>query len=62
MLKDEFFKSLRSQQESLKNILAYGALEDYSSYQKIVGQIQGIDKAKELFSELFHKLYDEDED
>ena len=61
MLKDEYFKLLRGEQESLKNILAYGALEDYPHYKTIVGQIQGIDKAKELFNELFNKHFEEDD-
>ena len=49
---DQLRKLIAERQEQLKETLAAGGVQDFESYQKIVGEISGLSFTETLISDL----------
>ena len=52
---DEIKQSFKAEQESLKDFLAKGQVEDYNHYRQVVGTISGIDWSYNRLTEIINK-------
>ena len=59
---EEIKQSFRAEQESLKDFLAKGQVEDYNHYSQVVGAISGIAWSYNRLTEIFNKRMEIDED
>ena len=59
MLIDKLRKLITERQEQLKTTLASGGVQDFESYQKIVGEISGLSFTEFLISDLHKDIEDE---
>ena len=53
---------LNERRTELKDFLANGSLKDFNEYQKLCGVIQGLDYAKQIISDLAHRLETHEDD
>ena len=59
---DEVVKEYNTELLRLTNILADGSAESYSRYRELVGNIQGIEWSREVFTTILKKrMYDDEE-
>jgi len=56
---DKLLKLLEERQEQLKDSLAAGNIQNFESYQKVVGEISGLSFTEFLISDLHKDIEDE---
>ena len=58
----EIMNAFQIKQEALKNLLAYGQVEDYNQYKQIVGTLSGIEWAYTELTKIVNNRMENDLD
>ena len=59
---EEIKQSFKAEQESLKDFLAKGQVEDYNHYRQVVGTLTGIEWSYSKLTDIVNKRMERDND